>query len=175
MRIAEGEPAKNFSVTDVHGKEISLEDYRGRWLLLSFSRYAACPLCVLRVSHIVEAYPDLHAKGLEVLMFFQSPRESVLKYLEEFELPFPVIADPDMEVYDLYGVGASWLGYVKAVGRLSELREARRRGYGGEPEGMKALVPADFLVGPDLVVRRAHYGGDIGDHLPLNLIPSYLE
>jgi len=175
MRVAEGEPARDFRVVDVDGKEIALEDYRGRWLLLSFSRYAACPLCVLRVSHIVEAYPDLHAKGLDVLMFFQSPRESVLRYLDEFELPFPVVADPGMEVYNLYGVELSWLGYVKAAGRLSELREARRRGYGGEPEGVKALVPADFLMGPDLVVRRAHYGGDIGDHLSLCLIPSYLE
>ena len=175
MRIAEGEPAKNFNVTDVHGKEISLEDYRGRWLYLSFSRYAACPLCVLRFSHLVEAYPDLHEKGLDVLMFFQSPRESVLKYLEEFELPFPVVADPDMETYNLYGVESSWLGYLKAARRLSDIREARRRGYGGLPEGVMALVPADFLIGPDLVVRRAYYGGDIGDHLPLDLIPSYLE
>ena len=175
MRVAEGEPAEDFSVTSIQGEEISLEDYRGRWLLLSFSRYASCPLCVLRVSRLVEAYPGLHEKGLEVLMFFQSPRESVLKYLGDFELPFPVVADPEMETYKLYGAESSWLGYLKAAGRLSELREARRRGYGGEPEGVKALVPADFLIGPDLVVRRAHYGGDIGDHLPLCLIPSYLE
>ena len=53
MRVAEGEPARDFRVVDVDGKEIALEDYRGRWLLLSFSRYAACPRCVLRVSHIV--------------------------------------------------------------------------------------------------------------------------
>jgi hypothetical protein len=41
-------------------------------------------------------------------------------------------------------------------------------------EGDKALIPADFLVGPDLIIEQAYYGNDIGDHLPLPEIDSFL-
>jgi hypothetical protein len=37
------------------------------------------------------------------------------------------------------------------------------------------MVPADFLIGPDLTVQVAYYGNDIGDHLPLEKINEWLD
>jgi hypothetical protein len=42
-------------------------------------------------------------------------------------------------------------------------------------EGIKSMVPADFLIGPDLTVQTAYYGSDIGDHLPLEKIYQWLD
>ena len=42
-------------------------------------------------------------------------------------------------------------------------------------EGIKSMVPADFLIGPDLTVEVAYYGGDIGDHLPIENIYQWLD
>ena len=37
------------------------------------------------------------------------------------------------------------------------------------------MVPADFLIDPDLTVQVAYYGSDIGDHLPIEKIYEWLE
>ena len=40
-----------------------------------------------------------------------------------------------------------------------------RHGFWGGADAQMATMPADFLVGPDGCLLRAHYGSDIGDHL----------
>jgi len=42
-------------------------------------------------------------------------------------------------------------------------------------EGIKSLVPADFLIGPDLTVQVAYYGNDMGGHLPIEKIFQWLD
>ena len=37
------------------------------------------------------------------------------------------------------------------------------------------MVPADFLIGPDLTVQVAYYGSDISDHLPAEKINEWLD
>ena len=41
-------------------------------------------------------------------------------------------------------------------------------------DGQPNLLPADFLLGPDLTIERAYYGRDIGDHLPFSEIEQFL-
>lgn len=45
----------------------------------------------------------------------------------------------------------------------------------GPMDGNTNLIPADFLIGPDLTVERAYYGADIGDHLPLDDVFEWLK
>ena len=52
MRIQPGQPAKNFTSQDILGHSVALPDYKGQRLMLSFYRYAACPLCNLRMHHL---------------------------------------------------------------------------------------------------------------------------
>ncbi|MCK5140845.1 MAG: redoxin domain-containing protein, partial [Candidatus Heimdallarchaeota archaeon] len=78
MRIKEGQKAKDFTVKDIYGNEISLKDYKEKKLLLSFFRYASCPLCNLRVNQLATIFPKLDSKGLQILAFFESPKESIL-------------------------------------------------------------------------------------------------
>ena len=175
MRLKKGEFAKDFNVIDIFGNKISLRDYSGKKLMLSFYRYASCPLCNLRVHQLIQYYPKFHEKGLEMLAFFQSPRESILKYVGKQDTPFPIIADPNREVYDLYRVESSLKGYLKGLKKTSAFSEARKLGFkGGKAEGKKTLIPADFLIGPDLRIEVAYYGKDIGDHLPIEEIERFL-
>ena len=37
------------------------------------------------------------------------------------------------------------------------------------------MVPADFLIGPDLTVQVAYDGKDMGDHLPIEKIYHWLD
>ena len=176
MRIQPGQPAKNFSSEDLLGNTVALSDYKGKRLMLSFYRYAACPLCNLRVHHLIQQYPLFVEKGLHLVAVFQSPRESIFKYAGKQNAPFPVIADPDRTLYRLYGIESSWPGFIKGSLRLSSVVSALMKGFlPGKMEGIKSMVPADFLIGPDLTVQVAYYGKDIGDHLPVERIHEWLD
>ena len=175
MRIQSGQTAPDFEVRDIFGNPFLLMDFKGKKLLLSFYRYASCPLCNLRVHQLIERYPDLTAKGLHLLAFFQSPIESIRRYVGKQGAPFPIIADPGHIVYRAYGVETSWAGFIKGSLRLNKVASAAGKGYfPGKMEGNKSLVPADFLIGPDLIVKNAYYGSDISDHMPIQEIEDGL-
>jgi hypothetical protein len=86
-------------------------------------------------------------------------------------LPFDVVADPQRVAYKLYGVGGrlSSLWSMVSGSALPRIREARRAGL--KPDLRDALRdgisgnPADFLIGPDGRIVRAHYGRHFADSL----------
>jgi peroxiredoxin len=177
MKLQAGQTAKDFQIEDIHGNPVRLADYAGKKLMLSFYRYASCPLCNLRVHELIRHYPEWRTRGLHMLAFFQSPAESIRRYVGRQQAPFPIVADPVHSVYRLYGVEPSWAGFGRAM--LFKLPMAFESVVGkgflpGRMEGDKAMIPADFLIGPDLVVRRAFYGKDIGDHLPIRDVEDFL-
>lgn len=72
----------------------------------------------------------------------------------------------------------SWAGFLRAWTRhLPMVFEAvvRKRFLPGSMEGDWAMVPADFLIGPDLRIAEAFYGHHIGDHLPISRIERFLD
>jgi len=168
MRLKPGDPAPSFETVTMDGQPIDLAGFRGQKLLLAFFRYAACPLCNLRISELIRHQPELQRHGLHILAIFQSPSERLHQYAGRQHPPFPLIADPDHHLYRLYGVESSWGGFFKGSLRVGSLATAAARGFfPGPMDGDKARIPADFLIGPDQVIQIAYYGTDIGDHLPL--------
>ena len=178
MKLAAGQPAKLFATTDITGAPVALADYRGRRTLLSFLRSAACPLCSLRVHYLIDRYAYFQARGLSIIAVFETSPETTMKYAGTQHPPFPLIANPANDLYRLYGIQRSLWGAISGflVTRRKEWGEAKRLGLGGGmSDGNHTLMPADFLIGPDLIIERAHYGRDIGDHLPLGVIEHYLD
>ncbi len=177
MKIEPGQPAIPFSTEDVFGNRVRLADYRGRQLLLSFYRYAGCPLCNYRLERLIILLPRFRRLGLDMVAVFQSPKDSIRFYVENrHEAPFPIVADPGRELYRKYGVENSWKGLFRGALRFDTLLRAARRGfYPGKIEGNPATVPADFLIDADLIVREAYYGRDVGDHLSTDVIERWLR
>lgn len=54
-------------------------------------------------------YPDLQAAGAEVLVILGEPGERAQRYAEALHVPFPVLADPTLEVYHRYGLERAYL------------------------------------------------------------------
>ena len=178
MKLQAGQQAVYFHVRDINGAPISLADYSGKKLMISFYRYASCPLCNLRVHELIQHFPAFNAKGLAMLAFFQSPAEGIQKYVGKQEAPFPIIADPSHEIYQRYGVTSSWLGFGKAIAFKLPMAYQAVFGKGflpGRMDGDKAMIPADFLITPEQTIHRAFYGSDIGDHLPIKEIQLFIE
>lgn len=160
------------------GKRVELPRHPGRHVLLSFYRYASCPLCNLRVHELSVRSGGWQALGLDMLAVFQSPQEKLLQYVGRQQAPFPMIPDPGQRLYGLYGVGHGWAGFLKVwVLRLPEIgRSVLGQDFlPGSVEGGIHRIPADFLIRPDGRLAIAYYGHDIGDHLPLERIERYLQ
>jgi len=176
MRLKEGQKALNFKVEDIFGNEVFLSDYKGKKLLLSFYRYASCPLCNLRVNELIEYEPIFREKGMEMLAIFQSPKESIKEYVGKQDAPFPIIADPQRKLYKLYSVETSIWGTLRAVLKPSRFKEAMRRGFKlGKSEGAITQIPADFIIDGNLNISKLYYGKDIGDHMPIEQIINFLD
>ena len=114
MRLAIGQPAPSFRATTWDGKPVSLADYQGQKLWLAFFRYASCPLCNVRVRAIYRRVDELTKSGVAVVAVFQSPGHKVREYvLEGDEPPMPIIADPEMTLYEQYALERSVLGFLQ--------------------------------------------------------------
>jgi hypothetical protein len=157
---------------DVYGRRVELSNYRGRAVLVSFYRAAVCPLCNLRLAHLIRRYPAYQRAGLEVIAFFESSLERVHHYLDRQRAPFPIIADRERVAYTQYGLESSMFGALRAlVARLPMYREAAALKVGSATlfenvarmDGRSGGMPGDFLVGPDGRVRFAYYAHDAGD------------
>jgi len=90
--------APDFSATDLDGKTISLDRYKGKILIINY--FATwCPPCRVEIPDFVEAYKDHRKDGLEFLGvdLGESP-DTVKEFVNEQKINYPVIAgDRDME------------------------------------------------------------------------------
>jgi hypothetical protein len=89
-----------------------------------------------------------------------------------------VVADPGRELYARYGVGRSWRGLLMSMLVPSFywrfLRATALGFWGGAVDDSMHTMPADFLVSPDGVIRLAHYGRHIGDHVPISRVVAHV-
>lgn len=178
--ITEGTTAPAFKTEDIFGNPIQLQAYEGRPVLLSFFRNAACAICNIRVHQLIVNYPRFQEMGLAIIAVFESPRENMLQYVGKQDAPFPLIANPEGDLYQLYGVEVS----AEKVGASmqteltqSRVKEAAEAGYQliREDGSNFNRMPADFLISPDGKIARAFYSDLIGAHLPLEEIEAYLK
>lgn len=176
MRLKVREEAPLFKTTDIADEIIDLQAYRGSKVLLSFYRYASCPLCNLRINHLIKLYPELSNKGLKIVSIFQSPKKSILEYVGKQDAPFPIVPDPSQKLYKLYRVETSWLGFAKAGLEVKKLLETTQKGFlPGKVEGDMNRIPADFLIDEEGIIRKTFYGKDISDHMPIEDIVTFVN
>src|SRR5260370_10029948 len=128
VRLKVGRRAPAFVAQDLSGRPVALADYRGKTLLLSFYRMAACPLCNVRTFLLINRYPTYQRRGVHMVAFFESSPAYAHRYLIRSRAPFPLVVDPMRTTYGLYGLETSW--FVPANSRLfrgAVDREASRR------------------------------------------------
>jgi peroxiredoxin len=92
-----------FSLVSMDGKKYSLDNLRGKVVLLNF--WATwCPPCRKEMPDMEVLYQRFRDKGLIVLAVSDENRETVAGYLAKTPYTFPVLLDPDREVNNAYGV-----------------------------------------------------------------------
>jgi peroxiredoxin Q/BCP len=102
--LTEGVPAPGFKGVDQDGKEVSLEDYRGRKLVLYFYPEDDTPTCTIQACNLRDNYGLLKKKGFEVVGISPDDAKKHKKFEKKFKLPFTLIADTSHEILEQYGV-----------------------------------------------------------------------
>jgi len=95
--------APAFTLPDYDGNEISLKDYRGKYLVIHIAT-TWCPFCNAEAPNLEKLYQDYQDKGVEVLIIdVKEPKDLVKKSLtDRFNLSFPVLLDTDGTVAASY-------------------------------------------------------------------------
>lgn len=173
MRIATGQLAPTFSATTFKGEAVTVEQFRGKKLWIAFHRWASCPLCNMRIREVIERYDEIEAQGIQLVAVFQSPPETIAKYVGAQDPPFPLISDPDMKLYAQYGVDVSWSGlfYPRVIVRAIQATLAGLLSV--KIDGPIARIPADFLLDPEGLVWKAYYGDAVSDHIPFEDVDAF--
>ena len=141
--LKEGDKAPDFSMEDHMGNLISLSSMKGERVILFFYPKDNTPGCTAEACNLRDNYDDLLSKGFKVIGVSPDPLKSHLKFVEKFELPFPLLPDTEKEILNAYGV---W-GPKKFMGR--------------EYDGVHRTT---FVIGPDGLIEKVFTKVETKDH-----------
>jgi peroxiredoxin len=181
MKLKSNETAPNFQLQSTEGTTVRLSDYAGSRIHLSFFRNGACALCNLRVHELIKNHDNMTKAGIKVIAIFESCLEDMLPYVSQQKPPFVLLADPSGSVYEKYGVEVSAEKIAKVMTENlagEKIAEALENGFAlTAQEGSNFhRLPAEFIIGKDFKIERAHYTDFIIDHLPIpELVEDILE
>ena len=109
------QPAPDFTLPVTGGGEISLSDLRGKAVVLYFYPRDDTPGCTKQACNLRDHTGDLTEAGVAVVGVSADPVESHERFAAKYDLPFPLLADPEREILEAYG---AW-GEKNLYGRKS--------------------------------------------------------
>jgi len=102
----EGDKAPDFTAKDQNGNTVSLSDFKGKNVILYFYPQDNTPTCTNEACNFRDNYQSLLSKGFSVIGVSPDTEKSHKKFETKFNLPFPLIADPDRKIVEEYGLWA---------------------------------------------------------------------
>lgn len=102
--LTEGIAAPAFTGTDQNGKQVSLDDFKGKKLVLFFYPEDDTPTCTIQACNLRDNYGLLKKNGFEVVGVSPDDEKKHKKFEKKFDLPFILIADTSHEILEKYGV-----------------------------------------------------------------------
>ncbi|HIZ45354.1 MAG TPA: thioredoxin-dependent thiol peroxidase [Firmicutes bacterium] len=122
-----GIQAPSFSLPDQNGNLHTLEEYRGRKVVLYFYPRDNTPGCTKQACSFRDLYPQFMEKGAVVLGVSKDSVASHKKFEEKFGLPFTLLSDPELSCIQAYDVwqeknmyGKKTMGVVRTTYLIDE-------------------------------------------------------
>jgi thioredoxin-dependent peroxiredoxin len=135
--VAEGEMAPDFEGTTHAGTRLSLRELRGHPVVLYFYPKADTPGCTMESKGFRDHFSELGEREVRVVGVSTDTVEEERAFAAKYGFPFPLVADPDRQIAQRYGV-------------LGGSGHARR---------------VTFLIGPDGRVQRVIDSSLPGTHV----------
>ena len=130
---------------DENGKEIKRSDFPGKTIALYFYPKDLTSGCTAQACNLRDNYHTLLDAGYQVIGVSVDPQASHKKFIEKNSLPFPLIADTDHKLVELFGVwgeksmyGRKYMGTFRTTFIIS-------------PEGI-----VQRIIGPKQVKTKDH-------------------
>lgn len=118
--LKEGELAPAISARDQNGELITLEEYRGKKVVLFFYPKDNTPGCTAEACDLRDNYSRFREQGFEIVGVSADSEKSHLNFIAKHELPFRLISDPDLKVLQDYGAwgekklyGKTYMGILR--------------------------------------------------------------
>ena len=146
-----GDKAPELLGRDENGNELRLSDFKGRRLVLYFYPKDSTPGCTSEACNLRDNYQRLLERGYAVVGVSVQDAKSHQRFIEKYQLPFPLITDTDHMLVEAFGVwgekkmaGRTYMGTLRTTfvideeGRIAEI-------YG--PKQIKVKEHAEQILG----------------------------
>ncbi|MCS0500250.1 peroxiredoxin [Protaetiibacter mangrovi] len=146
VRLAEGELAPDFTLVDQHGEPFTLSQLRGGKVILYFYGEAGTPACTGQACDFRDRLDAFTAEGYRVVGVSRDEVPTIAQMAREEQLTFPLLADPDRHVHELYGT----FGEKQLYGRT-----------------VQGVIRATFVLDEQGVIARAFYNIKATGHVAM--------
>ena len=128
MKLEPGQKAPEFCLPETNGKQVCLNDYKGKWVVVYFYPKDNTSGCTKEAIDFTELKPEFDKLGVEILGISKDTVESHGKFVQKHNLGIKLLSDVDKEVHKAYG---AW---------------GIKKQYGKETEG---TIRSTFLIDPE--------------------------
>ncbi len=125
--LQKGDKAPYFQGQDQNGNTLKLTDFAGRKLVLYFYPKDSTPGCTAEACDLRDNYERFLANGYAVIGVSKDSQKSHQKFIEKYNLPFPLISDPEtviIKAYDSWGpkkfMGREFMGTLRKTFVIDE-------------------------------------------------------
>ena len=125
--LSKGDQAPEFHGLNQKGEEISLSGFRGKKLILYFYPKDNTPGCTAESCNLNDNYQMWLSKGYEVIGISPDNVSSHKKFADKFQFGFNLVADPETQILQAYGVwgeknmyGKKYMGVLRTTFVIDE-------------------------------------------------------
>ncbi len=155
--VVVGEKAPNFILETDEAKQVTLEDYRGKKVVLYFYPKDGTPGCTTEALEFKEISNEFAKEGAVILGISKDSVKSHQKFKEKYQLPFTLLSDPEATVMNVYGVwkekslyGKKFMGTERTTFLIDEKGIVRKIYAKVKPEGHAQTCLLDLTKEPKL-------------------------
>lgn len=152
-RLSPGDPAPDFTLPDADGSPVSLQDLRGRKVVLYAYPAASTPGCTTQACDFRDSLASLKGAGYEVLGLSPDKPEKLASFRDAEGLTFPLLSDPSKEVLTAYGAygekslyGKTVVGVIRSTFVIDETGTVTAASYGVKAKGHVAKLRRDLGI-----------------------------
>ena len=145
--VEEGAPAPDFELRSDEGETVKLSALRGKPVVLYFYPRDDTPGCTTEACEFRDAYDRFREQGVEILGVSPDTEASHRKFRSKYELPFTLLADPDHQAAEVYGVwkekknyGKTYMGVERSTFIIDADGKVAKAMRGIRPAGHAAQV-----------------------------------